>query len=286
MAVLVERREAFPFGTRLSAVRRSLAIMSEFEFDPTAPWDDCGDNDPDSHSPRLRAYHQRLWSGRPLKGRPDGGTLALEPRGNGLIDTGLGETFFGSDEALFLSSDRVMPTWWNWSDTIALREDRELTARILASNPVLDNMGGIIMWPGWKLNNKPTLNQERGFSQKARIADRFDLTLECIRRAYAGTFASDVNPLGPALERYWEFFALFGDFDGYVEFWMLQDLLTEDGQRVAFFMEGDLPDGWDFATRSPLPATIEQYDEYLRNAQAFVLKRNDRMTHAVQAQVG
>lgn len=259
---------------------RSVDGVQAYPFDPTAPWDDCGDNDPDSHSDRLRYYHQRLWSHRPLAGRPDGRTLVLEPSGHGLIDTGLGEAFFGFGEGLFLSSDRVMATWWNWSDTASLLADEALRERVLAANLVLDNMGGIMMFPGWQIDGHQTMNQARGFGQKGRIADRMDLTLECIRLAYVDVFEWELNPLGPTIERYWEFFTLFGSFSGYVEFWMLQDLVTGDGTRVRFLMEGDLPDGWDFSTRSPLPASVEQYDEYLRNAVDFVVRRNARMVDA------
>jgi hypothetical protein len=254
------------------------------DFDPTRPWDDCGDEDPDSHSPRLRYYHQRLWSHRPLAGLGGERALVLEPRGSGLIDTGLGMSFFGFDEGLYLASDRAMASWWGWKETAALRQDPALMERILAANPVLDNMGGIIMWPGWKVGGQ-TLNQARGFGQKATIADRLDLTVECIRRAYLGDFDHGVNPLGPTLERYWGFFELFGGFNGYVEFWLLQDLLTEDAERVRFLMEGDLPD-YDFTSGSPLPTSVDSYDEYLRNAQAFVLKRNARMSALWQELVG
>jgi hypothetical protein len=250
-------------------------MTSYDHFDPYEPWDDCGDEDPDSHSPRLRYYHQQLWSHRPLRGLDGDRTLELEPWDKGLIDTGLGMTFFGFDEGLYLTSDRAMATWWNWTDTASLREDPALMERILAANPVLDNMGGIIMWPGWQVGGQ-TMNQARGFAQKATIADRLDLTVECIRLAYLGVVEQPVNPLGPTLMRYWDFFKLFGDFVGYVEFWLLQDLLTQDRKRVMFFMEGDLID-YDFTARSPLPASAESYDEYLRNAEAFVLKRNRRM---------
>jgi hypothetical protein len=202
----------------------------------------------------------------------------LEPWDLGLIDTGLGMTFFGLDKGLYLTSDRTMPTWWRWHGTAALREDSSLTRRILAANPVLDNMGGIIMWPGRRVGAQ-TLNQAKGSSQKAKIGDRLDLTLECIRLAYARVLDQRVNPLGPTLDLYWEYFALFGDFTGYVDFWLLQDLLTEDNQRVRFLMEGDIPE-YDFTSRNPLPATVEEYDEYLRNAQHFVGKRNERMTAA------
>jgi len=251
-------------------------------FDPSRAWDDCGDKDPDQHSLRLRSYHQRLWSHRFLAGFDDERSLALEWRANGLIDTGLGLSFFGLDKGLYLSSDRAMPTWWRWRETATLRRDPALMERILAANPVLDNMGGIIMWPGWQVGG-PTMNQARGFSAKATIGDRLDLTLECIRRAYIGNFGDDVNPLGSTLARYWEFFALFGNFDGYVKFWLLEDLVTEDAKRVKFLMEDDMS-SYDFSLRRPHPTSVDSYDEYLRNAQAFVLKRNDRMSVLWQKQ--
>jgi len=85
-------------------------------------------------------------------------------------------------------------------------QDPALMERILAANPVLDNMGGIIMWPGWQVDG-PTMNQARGFGAKARapIGDRLDLTLECIRSDYTGDFDDAVNPLGSTLTRYWVF---------------------------------------------------------------------------------
>jgi len=104
--------------------------------------------------------------------------------------------------------------------------------RILEANPVLDNMGGIIMWPGWQVGG-PTMNQARGFGAKAKatIGDPLDLTLECIRRAYIGDSDDAVNPLGSTLTRYWEFFALFGDFDGYIKFWLLAVRASITGSR-------------------------------------------------------
>ena len=44
------------------------------------------------------------------------------------------------------------------------------------------------------------------------IRDRFDLTLECIRRHYL----DEPSPLSATLARYADFFGLFGDFAGYV----------------------------------------------------------------------
>ena len=57
----------------------------------------------------------------------------------------------------------------------------------------------------------------------ARIKDRFDLTVECIRRHYCGK----PSPLNDTLARYADFFGLFGGFQGYVEHFLLPGL----GQR-------------------------------------------------------
>lgn len=52
------------------------------------------------------------------------------------------------------------------------------------------------MLPGNKVDGKQTLNGARGFTRK--IADRLDLTLECIRRHDGG----ETGPLGAVLARY------------------------------------------------------------------------------------
>ena len=64
-------------------------------------------------------------------------------------------------------------------------------------------IGGMMIFPGNKIDGKITINGARGFNPK--IADRFDLTLECIRRHYR----KEPSPLGQVLERYGGFFALF-----------------------------------------------------------------------------
>lgn len=45
-------------------------------------------------------------------------------------------------------------------------------------------IGGMMVFPATKINRKPTINGGRGLDKQ--IADRFDLTLECIRRHYFG----------------------------------------------------------------------------------------------------
>jgi hypothetical protein len=91
-------------------------------------------------------------------------------------------------------------------------------------------IGGTMVFPGNRIDGNQTINGARGFNRK--IAERFDLTLECIRRHYL----VQRSPLGETLARYRDFFVLFEDFRGYVEFFMLQDLVTEDCSAVKFFI--------------------------------------------------
>ena len=58
-----------------------------------------------------------------------------------------------------------------------------------------------------------------------------DLTLESIRRHYRAAS----SPLADVLARYRDFFAAFEDFRGYVDFWLLQDMVTDDDSAVRFF---------------------------------------------------
>lgn len=126
-------------------------------------------------------------------------------------------------------------------------------------------IGGMMVFPGNKVDGKQTINGARGFNRK--IADRFDLTLECIHRHYLG----QESPLAETLTRYNKFFALFRDFDGYVDFFMLQDLVAKDQSRVEFFMPFD-----NFASPS-VPQDCEAYIEYRNKSIEFIKARNRRI---------
>ena len=93
-----------------------------------------------------------------------------------------------------------------------------------------------------------------------------DLTLECIRRYYV----QQDSPLAPVLSRYADFFRLFGDFRGYVSFFLLEDLVTDDG-GVRFFMPFD-----DFRSAA-VPKDVGTYAEYRRRSIEFIEARNDRV---------
>lgn len=122
-----------------------------------------------------------------------------------------------------------------------------------------------MVFPGNKIDRKMTINGARGFHP--RIKDRFDLSVECIRRHYL----KEESPLSTTLDRYADFFALFRDFAGYVEFFLLQDLVTKDYSSVRFFAPFE-----DFEN-SPIPTSVEGYSEYQHLASTFIRDRNQRI---------
>lgn len=170
--------------------------------------------DADSFSPTLRRYHQLLWS-KPL---PSGWIFTLEPQPNAyLVHEAPGRLHY-------LSSDAITTNLLGRA------------ARVVHEIPEAERpedlgytMGSSILFPGNKIAGQATINGARGFHP--RIADRFDLTLECIRRHYIGAG----SPLAAVLGRYTQFFELFESFDGYVEFWLLQDLVDVNGDAIRFF---------------------------------------------------
>ena len=214
--------------------------------------------DPDLHSPTLRRYHKFLWS----KSLPNGAVFELDDRTPHAYlhhKSSLGE--------FFLASDSVIPTFTRWLKVAHIigqipEEDRE------AFHHIGYTIGGMMIFPSNKIDGKQTINGARGFNQK--IADRLDLTLECVRRHYLG----QGSPLGETLARYAEFFALFENFDGYVNFFLLQDLVNRDCSAVTFFMPFD-----DF--RPPAyPRSLEAYQEYRRMTIDFIDSRNRRIGDA------
>jgi hypothetical protein len=124
----------------------------------------------------------------------------------------------------------------------------------------------MMIWPANRINGKPTINGARGLNRK--IADRFDLTLECIRRHYL----REDSPLAQVLARYDDFFALFGNFRGFVDFFLLDDLVAADSS-VKFLMpfENFGPPG------SAVPKDLDTYREFRRCSIEFITARNHRI---------
>jgi hypothetical protein len=213
--------------------------------------------DPDAFSPTLRRYHKLLWS-KPL---PSGVIFTLDDTAPHYLHhrSEVGEFFLSSDAVIqtFSREHRIS----NIINQIPL-EEQEKFKRIGYT------IGGMMLFPGNRIGRKMTINGARGFHPK--IKDRFDLTVECIRRHYR----DERSPLSDTLARYRDFFGLFGDFQGYVRHFLLQDLVTDDCSAVRFFTPFD-----DFTT-SPLPASIDAYRAYRQLAIHFIEARNRRISRS------
>ena len=225
---------------------------------------DAQGKDPDRFSPTLRRYHRLLWS-KPL---PCGVIFDLDETRPGIYlhhRSELGE--------FFLASDTVVPTFTRWHAMQPIITQFSQTEIDEFLTPCY-SIGGMLIFPGNKIGNRLTINGARGFLK--RIADRLDLTLRCIRRQYR----SEASPLAVTLERYADFFSLFGDFPGYIEFFLLQDLVTDKLDQVNFFMQFD-----NFAGPS-VPTNVAMYKEYRRRSLEFVGARNSRIDQWVSSQGG
>lgn len=222
---------------------------------------DSNGQDPDTHSPTLKFQHQLLWT-KPL---PSGVLFELKPEpGKYLIHKSHLVEFH-------LSSDSI---------SHSLREQKRMQA-IIEQIPEgeLDEfqsvgsiIGARILFPGNRIDGQATINAARGFNSK--INDRFDLSLECIRLHYLG----QLNPLETTLSLYSEFFGLFEGFEGYVRFFLLQDLVNDNCTEVEFFLPHD-----SSFERSPRPDSVESYMQYKKNTIEFVKARNRRIQSWVEA---
>jgi hypothetical protein len=213
---------------------------------------DAQGKDPDKYSPTLKDYHRKLWN----KELPCGnGRFDLAPELNAYL------VHRSSNGVFFMASDAITTRL----QKRAARIIRDIPPEDLPSWPGY-TIGSSIVFPGNKVDGKMTINGARGFSSK--IADRFDLTLECIRRYYDG--CQKWSPLEKVLLRYKEFFALFCDFNGYVDFFLLQDLLKDDGE-IDFFHDFN-----DFKTPA-VPQDETEYLKYLAKSNSFISARNARI---------
>ena len=163
----------------------------------------------------------------------------------------------------FLSSDTVVPSFMR-EPKIAHIIDQIPADELDAFNTIGYTIGGMMVFPGNRIDRKMTINGARGFHP--RIKDRFVLTVECIRRYYNG----ENSPISATLVRYRDFFNLFEDFRGYVEFFLLQGMVAENFTCVKFFMPFD-----GFAL--PIPASMEAYRSYNQCAIDFIKARNRRI---------
>lgn len=235
-------------------VRQGAGIDVDFDFRSDTP----AGKDPDRWSPTLRGYHRWLWSKR----LPGGAVLSLDDTTPFYLHhrSDLGE--------FFLSSDAVIPTYRAWLGPselvrIVAQTDRESLDQF---QHLAYTVGAMMVFPGNQVAGQWTINQARGMLART-IADRLDLTLECIRRHYLG----QSSPLADTIGRYDDFFGLFGDFRGYVDFFLLGDLVADDYSRVDFFLP------FEEFTDPALPQDSTGYETYRQRSLDFVRARNRRV---------
>jgi hypothetical protein len=217
---------------------------------------DAYGKDPDRTSQTLKRYHKYLWS-KPL---PNGHFFNLESgRSNHYL---LYNSYISE---LSLSSDSIGHSYKEVKKMRKVLVDVAIED-VESFRTLNSTIGGFIIFPARKIDGNMTINQERGTN--SYIADRFDLTLECIRRHYEG----GESPLSKVLGRYTDFFDLFQNFEGYINFFLLNDLVDSQFGKVNFFTETS-----DLFETSPLPRNKEEYLEYRVKSMRFVEKRNQRI---------
>ena len=244
----------------------STNIDVDFDFTSDTPhfWDGFwsknhglggSNNDPDAESKTLQMYHKLLWS----KQLPNGEHMKL--------DAGVGSQYLTWKEFRF-GSDSIVASFRHL-------KNQELLNQVAKSVPDYSafvesflrkayTIGGSIIFP----KRVGGVNQSRGCHPLIR--DRWDLSLECIRRYYQ----NEDSPLRQTLETDKPFFDLFVDFKGYVDFFFLQDCVSEDYSSVHF----RLGDG-SFSSY-PLPLTVPEYLDWIQKELEFVKKRNARIALA------
>lgn len=244
-----------------------MKIDMNFDFTIDTPhyWDNFWDkrnglgvagNDPDSSSKTLQKYHQIIWS----KKLPCGDDMKLQC-GSGSNYLTWKNFRFGSD-SIFASFryekyrymlDKVKKSVFNYHAFVEKYLHESYT------------IGGTIIFP----KHSGSFNQMRGTNIKIR--DRWDLSLECIRRYYKG----ENSPLYQTILNDKDFFDLFVDFKGYVNYFFLQDCVTDDYSEVKFWIgEGDL-------NKDPFPNTVDEYLQWIEKQMICLKKRNKRIAEAM-----
>ena len=238
-----------------------IDIAFDFTTDSPCYWDGfwdrkdglgAGGSDPDTSSPTLRRYHKLLWS----KTLPNGEVMDLrEGRGSDYLTWK--DFRFGSDSIIVsfrykkyrYMIDQVMQ---EVDDYKRFYEDYTRRAYTI---------GGMIIFP----KHPSSMNQNKGTDPL--ISDRWDLTLECIRRYYDGLN----SPLYDTIKRDKAFYDLFVNFKGYVDFFFLQDAVSDDYSKVNIWCGNA-----DFEEEG-LPKSVDEYFAFLDKELDFLDKRNARI---------
>lgn len=247
-----------------------IDVLFDFTMDTPGFWEGfwdrreglgAGGADPDLKSQTLRRYHQLLWS-REL---PNGEMMNLED-GRSRFYLKWNDIYFGSD-SITASFRHTRDKWLIQKVQDSIPDYKSYTESYLHHNYTL---GGMMILPAIRWS----INQARGCNP--RIRDRWDLTLECIRRYYLG----ESTPLDSTLTlpTNVHFFELFVDFKGFVDFFFLQDCVASDYSKVVLWLDTPL-----FET-NPIPKTVDAYRFFIDKEIEFVESRNNRIDSFIKRQ--
>ena len=244
---------------------KDINVNYDFTTDTKGFWDGfwerndglgSGGADPDSKSKTLRLYSQLLWS-KPL---PNGEVMELEDGRS---------KFYLRWKDFYFSNDSITASFRYYQNRPFLEKVKKVVGNyhlfVESYLHQLYQIGGEVIFP----SSVGGINQTRGF--RSDIRDRWDLTLECIRRYYIG----EDSPLKEVLDKNKPFFDLFVDFKGYVNFFFFQDCVDKTYSKVNLWL--DTP----FFIRNPIPQTVEQYLDFIKKEIDFVEKRNKRIRNYI-----
>ena len=246
-------------------------------------YSNAGLPDPDSFSEILYDFYAELWNLNklPFKVKKIWNGYAWE-----LVGTG--------DYNLRLGTDSIMSIYWHRIDMrkficeLIKSKNNDLKIFIREYLQIANTIGGFVLFP----RHVQSINQRRGANSK--IGDRFDLTLECIRRYYEETEKSEkdsnYNPLFGGVNTDYikedkEFFELFGKgkagFEKYTEFFCLNGSWVKNGQ-VLNLLNNQLLDEYDFGkTTNPLP-TENNWWTFYRNIMDRLEARNQQIKEIIE----
>lgn len=243
-----------------------IDVSFDFTTDTPKYWDNyweknyllgCPNGDPDSKSKTLQLYHKILYS-RTL---PNGEKMDLQ--------IGSGANYLSWKDFRFGSDSIIVSFRYN-----RYRKMIEQVANSLPNyHDYMENyihksytLGGEIIFP----KKQGGINQSRGCNPY--IKDRWDLTLECIRKFYL----NEDSPLYYVLLQNKDFFDLFVDFKGFIDFFYLQDCVSDDYSHINFWLENGTFEKY------PLPKTVDEYLCWIEQELDFVNKRNERIKQALE----
>ena len=246
--------------------------------------------DPDSFSEILYDFFAELWN---LSKPPFNVKKIWNGNAWKLVGTG--------NYNLRLGTDSIMSIYWHRIDMrkfiseLIKSKNNDFRIFIREYLQKANTLGGFVLFPRRRIQS---INQRRGTN--SLIGDRFDLTLECIKRYYEEIKKSEkdinYNPLFGGLNTDYikedkAFFDLFGKgktgFEKYAEFFCLNKSYgqkqnwVKDGQVLNLLNNQPLDD-YDFGNRNNVLLTENNWWTFYRNIINRLDARNEQIKEVIE----